>query len=90
MSEGLLTKNCVESIKKNVSLDYEIIVVDNGSKIETLDILRSLPGIRLIETNKNLGFPAGCNTGLAQARGKKKDSSFSNTPISCSVFTMGT
>ncbi|ADC70826.1 glycosyl transferase family 2 [Thioalkalivibrio sp. K90mix] len=41
---------CLRSIRKNTSgKDVEVIVIDNGSKDESLDYLRSLEWIRLIE-----------------------------------------
>lgn len=68
-NEGQLTKNCVDSIRQNVTLPYEIIVVDNQSKPETLAVLEQIPDILLIKNNRNAGFPAGCNSGLAVAAG---------------------
>ena len=41
---------CLRSIRKHsAKYDLEVIVVDNGSRDESLDYLRSLPWIRLIE-----------------------------------------
>src|SRR5687768_671659 len=41
---------CLRSIRKYTrDVPYEVIVVDNGSKDESLDYLRGLPWIRLIE-----------------------------------------
>ena len=41
---------CLRSIRKHsANYDLEVIVVDNGSRDESLDYLRSLPWIRLIE-----------------------------------------
>ena len=66
---GQVTRACVESIQRNVRIPYEIIVVDNQSDDETVAVLESLPGIRLFKSDRNLGFPAGSNLGLAAARG---------------------
>lgn len=45
-----LLQPCLRSIRKNTSgKDVEVIVIDNGSKDESLDYLRSLEWIRLIE-----------------------------------------
>ena len=67
---GEVTKACVESIRRNVRIPYEIIVVDNGSEHHTVEILEELRGIRLLKNTENLGFPAGCNQGMAEARGE--------------------
>lgn len=68
-NEGHLTRDCVASIRRNVTIPHEIIVVDNGSSPETLAVLRGLQDVTLIENARNAGFPAGCNIGLAAARG---------------------
>lgn len=45
---GRMTQNCIESIKKNVTLPYEVLLVDNGSEEETVHILDEIKGSRLI------------------------------------------
>ena len=42
-------KLCLRSIRKFTSSPYEIIVVDNDSQDESLEYLKSLSWIRLIE-----------------------------------------
>ena len=49
--------------------DAEIVVVDDGSTDGTLDILRSLDGIRLIEHGVNRGKGAALRTAFAAAVG---------------------
>lgn len=45
-----------------------VIVVDNGSDDGSAERIRvSLPGVELVETGSNLGFPAGSNVGLRVA-----------------------
>ena len=48
---------------------YEIIVVDNHSTDETAEWLKGQPDIKLILNSDNVGFPAGCNQGIAEANG---------------------
>lgn len=70
-------------IKKNVSfllsLDYpkdkyEIIIVDNGSKDKSPQIIKKLTRanskIKFIPLEKNIGFSAGNNVGIKKAMGK--------------------
>lgn len=61
-------KNAIATVK---SLDYEIIVVDNGSNdgIEKM-LAADFPGVKFVQTGKNLGFAAGYNAGIKQAQGK--------------------
>ncbi len=60
------TKMCIESIQETCyDKCYEIIVVDNASTDGSVEWLRSQPYITLIENTENVGFPAGCNQGIA-------------------------
>jgi GT2 family glycosyltransferase len=49
----------------------EIIVVDNASTDFTCDWIRaSFPSLRVLRSNSNQGYGAGCNRGLSIARGR--------------------
>ena len=50
---------------------YEIIVVDNGSTDGSVEYLRAMPDVRLIENESNRGFPAAANQGMSVAAGKQ-------------------
>lgn len=64
------SKQCIDSIRKYTNKDeYEIIVVDNGSKDETVSWLEAQDDIRIIKNEVNLGFPKGCNQGIRIANG---------------------
>jgi len=66
-----LTRLCLRSIRKFTEYPYEVIVVDNDSQDESLDYLKRLRWIRLIErrdrNNPGGGYAhaAGLDTGLA-------------------------
>jgi GT2 family glycosyltransferase len=69
-NERELTMKCVESIKRNTSLSYRIILVDNASDEETRGYLRELSEknkgtVILIRNEKNVGFPKAVNQGIA-------------------------
>lgn len=68
-----LTYNCIESIIKQVrNIDYEIIVVDNSSAgSDHLLLKEHFPFVKLVCSEKNLGFAAGNNLGLTMARGEE-------------------
>lgn len=62
---------CIASIRESVrELEYEIIVVDNGSTEDTTAILESVPAIRLIRSSTNLGFARANNFGFQFSTGK--------------------
>lgn len=64
-----MTKECIESIRQTCNPDsYELIVIDNASEDGSLDWLRRQNDILLIENTENVGFPAGCNQGIAAAK----------------------
>jgi len=62
--------NCLKSVKKSTYPNYEIIVVDNGSKDRTIELIQNnFSEIKLILNNKNFGFAEGNNIGVKQAQG---------------------
>lgn len=64
-----LMQNCIQSIRDNCFSDsIEIIVVDNASSDGVTEWLREQPDIKLIESDTNLGFPAGCNLGVKNSK----------------------
>lgn len=64
-------KPCLDSItEQTIGIDYEIIVVDNGSTDGSKDALTEDKRIVFIPTGENLGFGRANNKGLEQAKGK--------------------
>lgn len=62
------TLECIESLKEIYYRNVEIIVVDNNSKKEEIDLLKEKEkDFILIETNKNNGFAIGNNIGVKYA-----------------------
>ena len=73
---GILNRNgleqikvCLEAVARNTPEDHEIIVVDNGSTDGSVEYLRSLTNIILIENPENLG-PTTRNKFITLARGR--------------------
>lgn len=68
------TIQCLKSIQQYTSMPHEIIVVDNNSTDDTPTFLRQFskdnPNVKVIFNNRNRGFAAGNNQGLALAFAK--------------------
>jgi len=66
-------RNCLESIKKHAgSLNYEIIVVDNASTDNTLEMLKEeYPEITIIINKQNLGFTKPNNQAINTSKSEK-------------------
>lgn len=64
--------DAIESILAQTFTNYEILLIDDGSKDGTVEKMRSYadPRIRTIINEKNLGIPKTRNKGIEQARGE--------------------
>lgn len=65
-------RDCVASLfEQSRSLTLEVIVVDNASADDSLDMLKAgFPQVRIIANTINLGFARACNQGMRAARGR--------------------
>ncbi len=62
---------CLKSMQRNIFTDYELIVVDNGSKDGSVKLVEtSFPDVKMISFKKNKGFAAACNAGIKAASGE--------------------
>jgi len=62
------TIECVRSVKDSLAGDSHIIVVDNGSQDNSLQlILDAFYDIEMVALEKNLGFSGGYNAGIKKA-----------------------
>ena len=70
-------RNCLEETKEflhslrrfSKSLNYELILVDDGSEDETREFLKSVPNARLSRNRDSRGFAYSNNLGASQAKG---------------------
>jgi GT2 family glycosyltransferase len=70
-NEARLIRDCLGSVfdQDIERTEYEVIVVDNASTDETVEIIhREFPDVVVISSPINLGYPAGMNLGLQSAR----------------------
>lgn len=66
-----LLRQCLQSLYHSDLPELEVIVVDNCSPEDGLDeITADFPQAKFLFQKSNLGFSAGCNTGIREARGE--------------------
>jgi GT2 family glycosyltransferase len=62
---------CLNALRAQTLQDFEVIVADNGSSDESLELLaRDYPEARVLPLARNLGFTGACNAGLRAALGE--------------------
>ncbi|HKP95113.1 MAG TPA: glycosyltransferase family 2 protein [Fibrobacteria bacterium] len=62
---------CLESLQAQTFKDFEVVLVDNGSKDGSLDwVERHHPEVRRVPSDRNLGFAGGNNFGYPHCRGR--------------------
>lgn len=66
--------NRISAVADKITLNYEIIFVNDGSPDDSLDIALSLyeksQNIRVVDLSRNFGHHKAMMTGLMQAKGK--------------------
>ena len=69
-----LLRDCLASLRSALDatgLAWELVVVDNDSSDDSRDVVRSeFPEAVLVENDRNAGFPAAVNDGLARTTGE--------------------
>jgi GT2 family glycosyltransferase len=70
-----LLECCLKSLERQSGIDFEIIIVENGSTDRSLDIVKrfkqeSRIPVQIVENAENLGFCAANNQGIAASKGE--------------------
>jgi hypothetical protein len=61
----------VEPSLREVGVDHlEVIVIDDGSRDRTAEVVASFPSVRLVRHSRNRGYGAAIKTGFYHARGE--------------------
>ncbi|MBU1191303.1 MAG: glycosyltransferase [Gammaproteobacteria bacterium] len=65
------TYRCLRALWAHRSwYSFEVIVVDDCSPDNTLEILETIKGVRIVHNEENSGFIRSCNNGARHARGR--------------------
>ena len=68
---GNLLLECIESVLQTNYQKFEIIIVDNDSKDDSIDRCKEkFRDVQIIENKKNLGYCEGNNVGIRNAKGE--------------------
>ena len=60
---------CLESLRAQTHPGVEVIVADNGSTDDSLELVtRDYPEVRVLALGKNFGFTGACNAGMQAAQ----------------------
>lgn len=64
------TRACLISIEQHrPAVPFEVLVVDDASPDRTAELVAASQGVRLVRTQRNVGFVRACNLGASHARG---------------------
>jgi GT2 family glycosyltransferase/SAM-dependent methyltransferase len=64
------TRACLASIAQHrPAVPFEVLVVDDASPDRTAELVAASPGVRLVRTQRNVGFVRACNLGASHACG---------------------
>ena len=62
---------CLDSLRRQTFRPFEVIVVDNGSTDQSLELLaREYGEVQVLALSENRGFTGACNAGIRQAQGE--------------------
>jgi GT2 family glycosyltransferase len=63
--------SCLNSIFNQTYKNYEVLVVDNDSKDNSLSLIKeNFKNVKIIETGYNAGWGVGCNIGIEESKGE--------------------
>lgn len=66
-----LIQECLDSFYKHLPEDYQVILIDNNSTDNTVNMVKKqYSKVEIITNKKNVGYGVANNQGIAQAKGK--------------------
>ncbi|MCD6117266.1 glycosyltransferase family 2 protein [bacterium] len=66
-----ILRHTLESLRNTEYSNFNVIVVNNNSPDKSIEVVhRDFPEVRVVDSEINLGFAAGCNLGIREASTK--------------------
>jgi GT2 family glycosyltransferase len=62
-------EDAARAILASTGADVDLVVVDNGCTSDGIDVVKGLPGARVLCPAENTGYAGGCRLGAAEATG---------------------
>ncbi|MCK4781685.1 glycosyltransferase family 2 protein [Candidatus Parcubacteria bacterium] len=63
-------KKCLDSLFSQTYKNFEIVFVDNDSSDDSVDFIKkNYPKVRIVQSDRNLGFAGGNNLGISESKG---------------------
>ncbi|HEV2086752.1 MAG TPA: glycosyltransferase, partial [Cryptosporangiaceae bacterium] len=59
----------VHAVLASTGVQLDVVVVDNGCTSDAVDVVKGLPGVRVLTPDENTGYSGGCVLGAAEATG---------------------
>lgn len=69
-NKGISLERCLDSIKKQVNSHVEVIIVDDCSSDNSMEILKKYNDFKILKNKENLGVSYSRNVGIEVARGE--------------------
>jgi GT2 family glycosyltransferase len=64
-------ESCLSSVLNTGYPDLEVLMIDNGSKDDSIEFVgKNFPSVRIVKNSENLGFARGYNSGVEESRGE--------------------
>ena len=86
-----MAQRCIASLQDNDYPNLGVILVDNGSRFDTITPLKeAFPDLHVVALDKNYGFTGGCNRGMEKALEQSADYVFllnNDTIVSSDAIT---
>ena len=69
-NKEIYLERCLDSIKKQVNNHVEVIIIDDCSSDESMEILKKYKDFKILRNKDNLGVSSSRNVGIEVAKGK--------------------